>query len=177
MIEYAGASACLRAAILRYFGDNAAHEPCAACGNCRPDAVDAHEREIVRKILAGIARSGERYGRHRVSAMLLGEADDVPPALAALSTFGLLRDETADTLRGWIRSAVSAGLVAVSDNQYRTLSLTDLGRAFMHGRLPDAAIGRPIRRRRWAELRDVRDDRRYALKAQLSASARKFRLR
>jgi RQC domain len=109
--------------------------------------------------------------------MLLGEADDVPPALAALSTFGLLRDETADTLRGWIRSAVSAGLVAVSDNQYRTLSLTDLGRAFMHGRLPDAAIGRPIRRRRWAELRDVRDDRRYALKAQLSASARKFRLR
>src|SRR5262245_11439862 len=35
MIEYAGTTACLRATILRYFGDPAAHEPCAACGNCR----------------------------------------------------------------------------------------------------------------------------------------------
>ena len=53
----------------------------------------------MRKILAGIARSGERYGRHRITAMLVGSAGELPPALATLSTFGLLRHETADTLR------------------------------------------------------------------------------
>jgi ATP-dependent DNA helicase RecQ len=38
LIEYADTSSCLRATILQYFGDPAAHDPCGSCGNCRPDA-------------------------------------------------------------------------------------------------------------------------------------------
>jgi ATP-dependent DNA helicase RecQ len=34
MVSYADTSACLRATILRYFGDAAAKEPCGSCGNC-----------------------------------------------------------------------------------------------------------------------------------------------
>jgi ATP-dependent DNA helicase RecQ len=159
MIEYADTSVCLRATILRYFGDAAAHDPCGACGNCRPDAIEAYERELVQKILAGIACAGERYGRHRITAMLLGSAGELPPALARLSTFGVLRHETADALRGWIQASVSAGLIAVSDNQYRTLSLTEQGRAFLHGRSPDAAIRRPARLSRWSRFSRTRDQR------------------
>jgi ATP-dependent DNA helicase RecQ len=110
MIEYAEAPDCLRATILRYFGDAAAAGRCAGCGNCRTGALDGSERELVRKILARVARAGERYGRHRIAAMLLGNAGEVPPTLAGLSTFGLLRHETADTLREWIRRAISAGV-------------------------------------------------------------------
>jgi len=143
MIEYAEASGCLRATILSYFGDAAAKECCTACGNCRPGALDAHERELVRKILAGIARAGERYGRHRIAAMLLGDAGEVPPALTSLSTFGLLRHETAETLRRWIRTSIEAGLIAVSNDDYRVLSLTDRGREFMSGRGQPPPIARP----------------------------------
>ena len=57
MIDYADTPACLRATILRYFGDPAVREPCGSCGNCRPGAIDAYERELVRKILSGIARA------------------------------------------------------------------------------------------------------------------------
>jgi ATP-dependent DNA helicase RecQ len=177
MIEYADTSACLRATILRYFGDTAACEPCGSCGNCRPDAIDAHERELVRKILAGIARAGERYGRHRIAAMLLGSAEEVPPGLARLSTFGLLREETADTVRDWIHASVSAGLIAVSNDQYRTLSLTDRGREFMHSRLPDAAIRRPPRPSTSARLRRIRSDRLHPLKAHPMRATRGFRSR
>ena len=70
MIDYADTPACLRATILRYFGDPAVRERCDSCGNCRPGAIDAYECELVRKILSGIARGGERYGRHRIVAML-----------------------------------------------------------------------------------------------------------
>ena len=34
MVAYADTAGCLRATILRYFGDPAAREPCGACGNC-----------------------------------------------------------------------------------------------------------------------------------------------
>lgn len=34
MIAYAETGECLRATILRYFGDPAVRDPCGACGNC-----------------------------------------------------------------------------------------------------------------------------------------------
>jgi len=143
MIEYAGSAACLRGTILRYFGDAAARDRCDACGICRPAAIDSYERDVVRKILMGIARAGERYGRYRIGAMLLGETGDLPPALMGLSTTGSLRHETSDAIRGWIDASIAAGLVAVSTDQYRTLSLTERGRDAMEGRLQDFAVRRP----------------------------------
>ena len=143
MIEYADTSACLRATILRYFGDPAARERCDACGNCRPGAIDAYEHELVRKILSGIARAGERYGRYRIVAMLLGETGDLPPALTGLSTTGSLRHETSNTIRQWIDASIASGLIIVSADQYRTLSLTPRGREAMQGRLVDLEIRRP----------------------------------
>ena len=40
MVAYADTAGCLRATILRYFGDAAAREPCGSCGNCEPAAAD-----------------------------------------------------------------------------------------------------------------------------------------
>src|SRR5262249_37742003 len=102
MIEYADTSGCLRATILPSFGAPAVREPCGSCGSCRPGEIDAYERELVRKILSGIARAGERYGRHRIVAMLTGDTADLPAALTRLSTTGLLRHETHDSVYGWI---------------------------------------------------------------------------
>ncbi len=165
MTDYADTSACLRATILRYFGDPAAREPCNACGNCRPDAIDPFEREYVRKILSGIARAGERYGRQRIIAMLLGHTKDLPPALASLSTTGLLRHETSDTLHGWITAAISAGLIAVSTDKYRTLSLTPQGREVMRGRMQELRMRRPVRMTMLDGLRHDRDDIPFTLRA------------
>jgi ATP-dependent DNA helicase RecQ len=142
MIEYADTEGCLRATILRYFGDPAAREPCGACGNCRADALDPYELDLVRKILSGIARADERFGRHRIVAMLVGE-DDLPPALAHLSTTGLLRQEPPDSVREWLQATIDAGLVAVSHDQYRTLRLTDAGRDAMRGGVQLSRIRRP----------------------------------
>jgi len=138
---------------LRYFGDTAACEPCGSCGICRPGAIDAFERERVRKILSGIARAGEHYGRNRIVAMLTGDTGDLPAALTKLSTTGILKQETSDVLHGWIDASIAAGLVLVSTDQYRTLSLTDRGREAMRGRTGDLPIARPGRRRRFLAVR------------------------
>jgi superfamily II DNA helicase RecQ len=175
MTEYADTSACLRATILRYFGDPAIREPCNACGNCRPGTIDAYEREQVRKILSGIARAGERYGRHRIVAMLLGDTGGLPPALTNLSTTGLLRHETSDALREWIDASIAAGLVVVSNDQYRTLSLTEHGREFMRGLRQDVRIRRPSRGETLAAWRRYRADLPAALRADMALRARAFR--
>jgi ATP-dependent DNA helicase RecQ len=144
MVEYADTDACLRSTILRYFGDPDVREPCGACANCCPDALDGYERELVRRILAGIARGGERYGRNRIVAMLAGDTSDLPPPLTRLSTTGLLRHEPADALHDWISACVRASLVNVSNDRFRTLSLTTEGRQAMRGQLPTLNVPRPI---------------------------------
>jgi superfamily II DNA helicase RecQ len=159
MIEYADTAACLRATILRYFGDPAARERCDACGNCRPGAIDAYEHELVRKILSGIARAGERYGRYRIVAMLLGETGDLPPVLTGLSTTGSLRHETSHAIRQWVDASIAAGLIVVSADQYRTLSLTARGREAMQGHIVDLEICRPAAGAVRAALRRHRDNR------------------
>ena len=144
MVAYADAAGCLRATILRYFGDPAAHEPCDACGSCfRRQPLDEEQRLLVRKILSGVARAGERFGRRKIAAMLVGQLDDLPEPLTRLSTTGLLKDESLQSIERWIDASVSAGLLRASDDQYRTLRLAPLGRDVMTGRVEDVQIAVP----------------------------------
>ena len=141
MVAYADTTACLRATILRYFGDHVLREPCEACGSCLSrHALDETHLLVVRKVLSGVARSGERYGRRRVAAMLAGETDDLPEALAQLSTVGLLSDVGRRAVERWIDAAVGGGLLRCSEDEYRTLSLTALGRDVMAGRVSDVRL-------------------------------------
>ena len=134
---------------------------CAACGNCRPGAIDGYERELVRKILSGIARAGERYGRHRAS-----------PCCPATPRPAARPRQAAD---GWIVarrdhgcSPLVAGRLDRSRSRSRfgrpgtrTLSLTSRGRDAIHGGLEDLAIRRPTARvmhRRTFQHRDSRHD-------------------
>lgn len=158
MIAYADTSDCLRATILRYFGDPAVRVPCAACGNCQPEMLDAHDRDLVRTLLAGVARAGERHGRRALVAMLLGDAG-LPPGLADLSTAGLLRHEQRAMLERWVDAAVEAGFIAEAPGRFRALGLTERGRDVMAGRLEHWRMRAPLRTTEWPRLRTAREHR------------------
>jgi len=71
MIDYADTTGVPARTILGTSATPAAAKRCDACGNCRPDALDAYERDMVRKMLSGIAPRGRTVGApHR--PMLLG---------------------------------------------------------------------------------------------------------
>jgi len=147
MVAYADSTGCLRATILRYFGDPAAREPCGACGNCdRRTTLGAADLDLVKTILSGIAGAGERYGRRKIVAMLAGHVEDLPDSLARLSASGTLREERPRTIEHWIDAACGAGLIRVSDDQYRTLSLTPIGREVMDGRAENVSMAPPVLR-------------------------------
>jgi ATP-dependent DNA helicase RecQ len=147
MVAYADTTACLRATLLRYFDDPAAREPCGSCSNCaRRGWLDTASLLLVRKILSGVARGGERYGRRRIAAMLVGRTEGLPDALAQVKTAGVLRDEEPRTVERWIDASCAAGLMRSSDDQYRTLRLTPLGRDVMVGRASEVQMVVPAAR-------------------------------
>ena len=144
MIAYADSTGCLRAALLGYFGETEAPQRCGNCGNCaRRRALDADELLLLRKILSGVARAGERFGKRKITAMLRGELDDLPEALKSLSTTGLLAHEDSKKIGRWIDAAIGGGMLTASEDVYRTLSLTRLGRDVMTGRSPTAELTLP----------------------------------
>jgi ATP-dependent DNA helicase RecQ len=144
MVAYADTASCLRSTILRYFGDAAARSVCGSCSNCgRLQPIGDEDRLLVRKVLSGVARAGERYGRRRIAAMLVGQMDDLPEPLTRLSTTGILRTEPIVTIERWIDAIGAAGLLHSSDDQYRTLSLTALGREVMAGRVEQVLVAAP----------------------------------
>ncbi len=144
MIAYADSTACLRATLLDYFGDPAARGGCGGCGNCaRRRRLDADELLFLRKILSGVARSGQRFGARKVAAMLVGDLEGLPEALRSLSTTGLLSREEPRKIGRWIDAAAGAGLLRVSDDVYRTLSLTRRGREVMAGRSGEVDLTLP----------------------------------
>ena len=75
--------------------------------------------------------------------MLAGEIESVPAALTELPSTGALRGERPRALEAWIDAVCGAGLVRVSDDQYRTLSLTASGRDVMDGRASSVRLAPP----------------------------------
>ncbi len=135
MVAYADGTGCLRMTILRYFGDPEAGADCQSCGNCLLRAALTDDQLLfVRKILSGVARSGERWGRRKIAAMLAGQTEELPEALASLSTTGLLTNHDPKLIEKWIDALVGAGALSSSPDIYRTLRLTAVGREVMAGR-------------------------------------------
>ncbi len=144
MIAYADSSGCYRAAILGYFGEREAPPDCGFCGNClRRQDLSAEELIRLRKILSGVARGGERWGKRKVVAMLTGDLEGLPESLARLSTTGILAGESALAVGAWIDAAQGGGLLSATDDAYRTLSLTRAGRDVMAGRTARVALTLP----------------------------------
>ena len=144
MVAYADSTGCFRSRLLGYFGELGVPERCGRCGNCaRRLPLDADQLLVVRKILSGVVRAGERWGKRKIVAMLAGDLEQLPQALAGLSTTGILAGEGPKKIGDWIDAAVGGGLLRSTDDQYRTVSLTRRGREVMAGRAADVELTLP----------------------------------
>jgi ATP-dependent DNA helicase RecQ len=107
MVQYSRSNQCRRSYILHYFGErDAARAQCGGCDNCQPgrqSSVASHGtlpidtprgREVILKILSGVARAKGRFGKITVAQMLTGSETERMARwkLDRLSTYGVLRD-------------------------------------------------------------------------------------
>ncbi len=155
MVQYCRSRQCRRAHILHYFGDQTAGSiPCGGCDNCKPIsgfALSATQcmpintpagREIVLKILSGVARAKGRFGKIAVAQMLTGSESERMSKwkLDQLTTFGILRDSgfTRNEVAEVIDALARAGLVEAEevDRFKPVVSVSETGWRWLRSREP-----------------------------------------
>ena len=141
MVKYAQASRCRRSFLLGYFGDVEADKlHCGRCDNCGPDAATAADapaidtdagREVILKVLSGVARAKGRFGKTLVAQMLKGSGSEKMDRLGLrkLSTFGILPDFNQPELTQLVDALAAAGYVECPEvDRFRpVVNLTEAG--------------------------------------------------
>ena len=114
MISYADGARCLRASILRYFGE-AAGDHCGACSVCCGEILSEDVTLKGQKVLSCVARA--TADPTVITAILRGER--TPPVLEngydALSTFGILKEDSEDDVREFLDFLLSQDLLMPDD--------------------------------------------------------------
>jgi ATP-dependent DNA helicase RecQ len=136
MERYAASTRCRHRTLVEYFGQPYEPSDCGACDWCLQELDPVADAvTVARKILSCVARVKQTWGIGHVADVLMGRATDkvVGAGHAALSTFGLLREESASAIRGFIEQLVGAGLLQRDGDPYPVLRLTSAGAALLRG--------------------------------------------
>jgi ATP-dependent DNA helicase RecQ len=145
MIKYAQSTKCRRSYILGYFGDKNAAK-CGRCDNCGPiedrstttpsRSIDNEAgREVLLKVLSGVARARGRFGKVAIAQMLIGSKTEKMTKLGLnqLSTFGILTDFSQSEVTQLIDALAAAELVESTDvERFRpVVDISEAGRDYL----------------------------------------------
>jgi ATP-dependent DNA helicase RecQ len=136
MERYAASTRCRHRTLVEYFGQAYDRGECGACDWCLKELDPvADSVTVARKILSCVARVKQTWGIGHVTDVLIGKATDkvVAAGHAALTTFGLLREESSSAIRGYIEQLVGVGFLQRDGDPYPVLRLTAAGAALMRG--------------------------------------------
>lgn len=141
MTFYCTTTDCLRAFILRYFGEEApAH--CGNCSNCLAEFEEVDATTDALKVVSCVARFAQRglsVGASTIVDVLRGSRAErvTSRGYDTLSTYGIMGKTPVTQLRTLIDELVYLGLLARTTGDYPTVVLTEAGRAFMRARYLD----------------------------------------
>ena len=129
MVAYCKTKACLRGKLLDYFGQ--AHPAaCGHCGNCRGEFVTEDITRQAQIVLSCIQRIHRKLGYHvgvsLLTKVLRGSRDRrvLSLGLDSLSTYGLLKGESADQIRQYLEALEGAGYLH-TETEHSTLRFTE----------------------------------------------------
>jgi len=134
--RYAVGTSCRHKALVQYFGEVFERENCGHCDWCLKELDPVPDATIVaQKILSCVARVRQTWGVGHVAEVLLGKASEKVQAAGhdQLSTFGLLRQESGVSVRGYIEQLIGEGFLLRDGDRYPVLRLSAAGAALLRG--------------------------------------------
>jgi ATP-dependent DNA helicase RecQ len=133
IMNYAEARTCRWVSLIRYFGEEPNIINCGTCDAClsKNETVDA--TEITQKILSGILKTGEKFGKVHVIKVLRGSREQKVLDFNhdELSVWGICKDIPEHILNEVFAQLVAYGLIKKNDGNYPTFIVTQKGRKFL----------------------------------------------
>ncbi len=135
MTFYCNSHSCLRACILRYFGETT-HAYCGKCSNCLTEFAKVDATREAKAILAVIYRLTQRrqqFGKTVIIDILLGSKSEriYRAQLDTLAAYGFLQDSSRAKLTVILDQLQEQGLLAVTGTTYPVLTLTELSQKIL----------------------------------------------
>jgi len=124
MTFYCTTADCLRAFILRYFGEQAG-EYCGNCSSCAAGSAVIDATVPAQQVLSCVARTGQRFGRAMIADVLRGSENErvLRAGLEKQSTYGLMREKKDWEVRRLLDALLVQGVLVQTEGQYPTLRL------------------------------------------------------
>lgn len=124
MNSYCRCEKCLRAYILRYFGETGA-DNCGNCVNCTQSFEEVDITEDAQKILSCVKRTGERFGMTLIVQILQGSDSEriLDWGLDRQTTYGLMKDYKSVQIKERIQALLERDCLSQSEGQFPTLAL------------------------------------------------------
>ncbi|WP_313341029.1 DNA helicase RecQ [Sedimentibacter sp.] len=136
MINYCNTDKCLRKFVISYFDKSYDKETCSNCSNCLSDIESTDITIEAQKILSCIYRTGQRFGMNLVIDVLKGSNNAKIRSLNfnTLSTYGIMREYSRETLNELISYLVSDGYINITGDKYPTLNILPSGFLTLKGK-------------------------------------------
>jgi len=127
MTFYATTGDCLRKRLLQYFNEETT-VLCGHCSNCLTEFEDADVSLEGRKIVSCVYRLKERnrsFGKTMIIDILRGSKNEkiLSAGFDTLSTWGIMKDTKAQTIRAVIDCLIGEGILLLDDGEYPVLML------------------------------------------------------
>ena len=135
MIAYCKTKGCLRAYMLRYFGDTA-DDRCEKCSNCLTSFKTVDVTVDTQKILSCIVRTGQRFGAQTICDVLRGKESQWVRSfrLTEQSTFALLKGVRQKKIKSLIDELEAQGFIVYVGVGKPILKVTDAGWLVLQGK-------------------------------------------
>jgi ATP-dependent DNA helicase RecQ len=136
MYAFCQQAVCRHRALVTYFGQAYDRPSCGACDVCLGETVQGVDTSgVATRILEAVEELRGRFGGAHVADVLTGAATGRIAQLRheRLAAYGSLRGEPKARVRSWIDQLLGHGLLARTDDEYPTVTLTEQGRAALRG--------------------------------------------
>ncbi len=137
LLAYCETTACRRAVLLRYFGEELVTTSggCGNCDTCLEPIATWDATTAARKALSAAVRTGQRFGAQHLVDILVGERTEKVARFRhdRLPTFGVGTELDARRWRGVFRQLVARGYLATDSEGHNTLALTERATPVLKG--------------------------------------------
>ena len=134
MTYYCTTTDCLRAYMLRYFGEQSPNF-CGNCSNCNANSKEIDITVDAQKIMSCIIRAGERFGMLTIIDILRGSKNEKirNSHLDTLTTYGIMETVPKEYIRQVIEFLLVQSYIQATTDGYQVLKIQPKAYAILRG--------------------------------------------